>query len=117
MLTASWARCRSSALPAPILAAIELMESHIADPLDISQLSELSGLSSRQLQRQFTESLGSSVMETYRDIRLETARDLLRQSQLRIHEIAMMTGFVSQAHFSESFRRQFGQPPSALRRR
>jgi transcriptional regulator GlxA family with amidase domain len=108
---------RYGALPAPVLAAIELMESHIADPLDISQLSELSGLSSRQLQRQFTESLGSSVMETYRDIRLETARDLLRQSQLRIHEIAMMTGFVSQAHFSESFRRQFGQPPSALRRR
>ncbi|AJE44847.1 GlxA family transcriptional regulator [Celeribacter indicus] len=107
---------RYGTLPAPVLAAIELMESHIADPLDAEQIASLSGLSTRQLQRQFSESLGTSLMETYREIRLETARDLVRQSRLKLSEIALMTGFGTQAHFADSFRRHFGKPPSTLRR-
>jgi len=99
-----------------IILAIEAMENHVADPLDLKQLAGLCGLGQRQLNRLFDERLGRSTMAFYRDLRLEKARNLLTQSPLTITEIALATGFASSAHFSKSFRDSFSVPPSALRR-
>lgn len=107
---------RFGLVPRAVQAALELMESHIADPLGLSQIAGLTGVSSRQLQRKFHESVGTSVMDCYRQLRLETARDLLQKSRLRIDEIAFMTGFSTQAHFADCCRRQFGRMPTELRK-
>lgn len=107
---------RYGPLPHAVETAIELMESHIADPLDQEQVAELSGLSVRQLQRQFRATLGRSVMEEYRRIRLETGRELTVSTRVPLAEIAQLTGFSTQAHFTDAFRRQYGHPPSTLRR-
>ncbi len=106
---------RFGMLPAAVHAAIELMETHIADPLTIAQLAVLSGLSVRQMQRQFSKSLGISVMETYRRIRLDTARALLRSTLLPIGEVAQMSGFPNQAHFTTRFTERVGLTPGAFR--
>lgn len=108
---------RYGALPRGVEAALELMESHIADPLSQDQIAALAGLSTRQLQRQFRDSLNSSIMETYRRIRLETGKDLLLGSRLSVGEIALMTGFSSQAHFSDAYRRAFGHAPLSERKK
>ncbi|MFW2589549.1 GlxA family transcriptional regulator [Sagittula sp. SSi028] len=107
---------RYGPLPPMVEDAITLMESHIADPLDQTQLASLTGRSVRQLQRQFRAALGRSVMEEYRRIRLDTGRDLVQRSRLPLSEIAQLTGFSTQAHFGDAFRRQFGHAPSHLRR-
>nr|WP_303049063.1 helix-turn-helix domain-containing protein [Salipiger sp. HF18] len=91
------------------------MESHIADPLDQEQIASLSGLSVRQLQRQFRAALGRSVMEEYRRLRLETGRELIGSTRLPLSEIAQMTGFSTPSHFSDAFRRLYGHEPSRLR--
>lgn len=109
-------RSRYGALPRPVEAAVELMESHIADPLDQDQLAALSGLSVRQLQRQFHAGLGRSMMAEYRRIRLETGKDLISTTRLSLSEIAHLTGFATLSHFSDAFRRLYGQAPSHLRR-
>ncbi|MBY6203095.1 GlxA family transcriptional regulator [Maritalea mobilis] len=103
------------AVPPPVEAALDLMESHVADPLSQDQIATLSGLSIRQLQRQFRAATGRSVMQEYRRIRLETGRELVVETRLPLAEIAHMTGFSSQAHFSDAFSGLFGTPPSALR--
>lgn len=108
---------RYGALPDAVLSTLEMMETHIADPLSQEQLAGLAGVSSRQLRRQFVETLGRSMMEEYRRIRLETARGLIESSRMPLSEVAQITGFVSQTHFSDAYRRMFGQPPSALRRK
>jgi transcriptional regulator GlxA family with amidase domain len=71
----------------------------------------------RQLQRLFHETLGRSVMAEYRRIRLSTARNLVVTTRLPLSEIAHLTGFVSQTHFTDTFRRGFGHAPSALRKK
>lgn len=109
-------RSRYGALSQAVEAAVELMESHIADPLDQDQIAGLSGLSTRQLQRQFRQDLGCSVMEEYRRIRLETGRGLVVSTRIPLSEIAQLTGFASPSHFSDAFRRQYGEAPSRLRR-
>lgn len=108
---------RYGALPRAVTAALELLETHVADPLDQDQIASLSGISVRQLQRQFRDTLGTSIMETYRRIRLETGKELLHSSHLSVSEIAQMTGFSSQAHFSDSFRKAFAQTPRDARKK
>lgn len=103
-----------SNIPA-ILDAVSMMESHIADPLTLAQLSAVSGISSRQMTRLFRENLKRSPMAYYRELRLDKAQNLLRNSPLSLTEIALATGFASSSHFSRVYAASFGKPPSTYR--
>lgn len=102
---------RYGVLPAPVAEAIELMESHIADPLNLQQLADLVAMSRRQLQRHFKSVFNQSVMETYRDIRLDLAKDLLIGTQVTLNEVADMAGFSTSGTFSTAYKRKFGHAP------
>ncbi len=102
-------------LSPPVRAALDLMDSHLADPLDLSQLAALVGLAPRRLQRRFAAELGLTVMGQYRALRLDLARDLVRRTRLPVGEIAAMTGFSSPAHLSAAFAARFGKPPRRMR--
>ncbi|WP_373506066.1 GlxA family transcriptional regulator [Aestuariivirga sp.] len=99
-----------------LTAALELMESHPGDPLKRGETARRIGLSTRQLDRLFSEKLRRSYSEHYRQIRLERARDLLRQSSIAITEIALGCGFSSASHFSRAYREAFGITPASERR-
>ena len=100
-----------------ILDAIEIMRTHIGDPLHLAQIASFTKVSVRQLNRLFRERTGQSTMTFYRGLRLEHAHNLLRNSSIPLTEIAFATGFSSSAHFSKSFAAQFGEPPSTLRQK
>jgi len=102
-------------LPPPVEAALDLIDSHIADPLTLDQIADLVGLSARQLQRLFADHIGASVMQAYRTVRLQTADRLLRTSALPIGEVAMLTGYSNPAHFASVYRRHFGASPGRVR--
>ena len=98
-----------------VLATVELMENHIADPLTLLQLAKLVGISERQLNRIFKKNLGRSTMAYYRSIRLGKAENLLRNSNLKISEIAEATGFSNQSHLTGLFSGSHGCAPSQYR--
>ncbi|MER5172885.1 GlxA family transcriptional regulator [Thioclava kandeliae] len=106
---------RYGVMPPVVTACIELMESHIADPLDQSQLASLAGASLRQVQRQFKSAMDRTMMEVYRQIRLEKARELIVNTRLPLSEIAHLTGFATQSHFTDRFREAYGHAPRSLR--
>ncbi|MEE9320119.1 MAG: helix-turn-helix domain-containing protein [Granulosicoccus sp.] len=99
-----------------VLKAIEAMENHIADPLDLDQLARQSGIGARQLNRVFKDRLGVSTISFYRYLRLEKGHALVLQTGLSMSEVAAATGFTGAAHFSTRFRQRYGLPPSKLRR-
>jgi transcriptional regulator GlxA family with amidase domain len=101
---------------ARLAAALELMESHPGEPLSRSDTARRIGLSTRQLDRLFSGKLGVSHATQYRRMRLERARDLLRQSAVPITEIALGCGFSSASHFSRAYRDAFGVTPASERR-
>src|SRR6056297_1897159 len=96
-----------------VLDAVEMMETHVADPVKLGDLANAAGVSPRQLNRLFHDRLGRSTMGYYRDLRLETARALLRNAPLSLTEIALATGFASSSHFSRVYAQHFGGPPSS----
>lgn len=100
---------------AKLVAAVELMESNIREPLSQVELASYVGLSRRQLQRLFQKYLLTSPSRYYLYLRLARARELLFQTSMSIVEISAQAGFVSSSHFSTTYRELYGKTPSVDR--
>lgn len=100
-----------STAPAVLKRAIKLMEENLEDALAIPQICKRLRLSQRQLDRLFALYVKKSPVLYYRDIRLDRARSLVTQTDMRLSEVAVACGFASQAHFSRAYRDRFGLSP------
>lgn len=68
------------------------------------------------LYKKINELTGMSIKEFIMDVRLKRACQLLRESDLTIAEISIMTGFANPKYFSICFKRRYGQTPSEFKR-
>ena len=93
------------------------MEQHIDDTLSSVQVARLVGLSVRTLENLFRQTLNLSPAAYYRRLRLQTARRMVVDTRLPLHEIALRTGFNSLSAFSRLFRNTYQQSPGECRRR
>jgi AraC-like DNA-binding protein len=75
------------------------------------------GMSVSVLQRHFRVAFGMSVLDFVRRHRLEHARDLLERDLVSVSEAAYGAGYGNPANFATAFKRLFGHPPRAARRR
>lgn len=98
-----------------ILRVMHEMHRNIESPRPIKDLAQECGLSRRQIERQFRTLLNETPMKTYRNIRLDHARQLFTDSDLNVAEVASACGFSSLTHFSRCYRDRFGTSPSAYR--
>lgn len=95
----------------------ELMEANFEEPLSAVELARLAGLSLRQVQRMFHETLGTTPTKYYLRLRLQRARAMLTQSSMSITQIAVACGFQSVGHFSKTYRALYGRSPRSERQR
>ena len=100
-----------------VAAAVRLMESHIEDPLTISQISKVIGLSSRRLETLFKNELAQGPRAYYLAQRLNAARRQLVAGAASAIQIATSCGFNSAAAFSRAYRARFGESPTDTRRK
>jgi AraC family transcriptional regulator, glycine betaine-responsive activator len=101
---------------ASLIAAAQLMDRHIEEPLPLDEIAARAGLSRRQIERLFKRHLGYAPKRYYLQARLRRARELLLQTSMSILDIATACGFRSPHHFSKCYRAHFGCPPSVERR-
>jgi transcriptional regulator GlxA family with amidase domain len=98
----------------PVLSkAWSMMEETIAAPLSVREIAARAGLSPRQLERLFLAHLNVGPAQFYTGLRLDRARQLLRQTPLSVTEVAMACGFQSASHFSTRYSARFGCTPRA----
>ena len=93
---------------------IELMQANVEEPLPISELSRLVGVSSRSLERRFRDRLQSRPADYYRALRLNQANNLLLNTTMSINEIALACGFPS--GFTRHYRTHFATTPQIVRK-
>jgi AraC family transcriptional regulator, glycine betaine-responsive activator len=94
-----------------LLSVVTAMEKNLEDPLPLKQLSKISGMSLRHLQRRFTEVMGKPPTLFYRELRLQRARKMLMHGTRSILDVAVANGFISGSHFTRCYRAHFGRPP------
>lgn len=88
------------------------MERQCEQPLSSEALANKVGISVRQLERLFRHHLESTPSAFYLGLRLDKARQLLRQSDLSVLEVSLACGFESPSYFSRSYKAHFGVTPS-----
>ncbi len=89
--------------------AINIIESHRSEPMSVSEVATALGVSQRQLERQFRQGIGCTVVQFSLLLRLQHARVLLIATGLSIREIATASGFNTLSHFAYSFGKHFGR--------
>jgi len=99
-----------------LIAIITLMERAVENPLDIREIADRVGISTRQVERLFREQVGASPKAFYVKLRLVRARTLLRQTINPILAVAVECGFGSTSHFCHAYKRVFGIAPTDERR-
>ncbi len=96
---------------------LEYLEGHLFDPrLNVHQLKQACGVRDNSIAIRFHSQVGHSPKAYITDRRMETAVTLLRDTELRIWQIADMVGYSGLAVFSKAFARWAGQRPKAFRR-
>ncbi|MCB0639116.1 MAG: AraC family transcriptional regulator [Lewinella sp.] len=80
----------------------------------IGQIAEHMGMSSRTLTRRLSER-GITFRDLIKQTQEKISKDLLRNSDSSVSEIAFQTGFSEQSAFSRAFKRWTGQSPLEFR--
>lgn len=100
----------------PLSALDHYIEQHAAHPLQVADLARLAGLSVARFHARFLADTGRTPMEHIRQLRLQRAEQLLRDSELPVGEIAARVGYTSQSAFTAALSRHLGMTPRQLRR-
>lgn len=98
-----------------LLEVVALMEANIEEPLELEELADAAAISRRQVERLFLRHLGCSPSRYYQSVRLNRARQLLRQTSMAVIDVANACGFTSAPHFSKRYHALYGLPPSSER--
>lgn len=96
-------------------AVIEYIFGHLGEPLHVSQLAAIAGVSCRQVERRFRNAAGMSPTDFIIRARLDESCRRLRESSDSIGKIALDLGFYDQSAFTRLFRRHLGITPSEFR--
>jgi len=97
--------------------SVEFIEHHLDDDLTLGEVAKAAGISRWHFQRIFRAMTGETVKAYIRARRLARSLERLRETDLRILDIAMMAGFGSQEAFARAFKKAFGITPSTYRAR
>ena len=88
--------------------ALAYMEENYAQKLTLGLVAEKTYVSQWHLSKLLNKHEGRNFSEILNQIRVEHAKELLREMQLRIADISEMVGFTDVAHFSRVFKKLEG---------
>lgn len=95
---------------------LSLINEHIEQPeLDVDFICDKMAVSRSALYSKMKSYIGKGVKELINDIRIEKAKNLLKQTDLPISEISFQVGFAQQRYFSRVFKSEVGMTPSEYR--
>jgi len=107
----------SGGLPPGALRRVrEHIDAHLDQKIRVTDLARIAGLSTPHFSRAFKRDLGVAPQQYAVRQRIEKATRLLRDTDLKLSEIAQAAGFADQSHFAKCFARITGTSPSAFRR-
>ncbi len=99
-----------------ILAALEYIREHLADPIRVQAMAESLVVRRRHLEEKFRTVLKRSILAEIYRARIEKAKELLSQGNLQMSQVARQSGFSAAQRLATVFRRLAGMSPREYRR-
>jgi AraC family transcriptional regulator len=98
-----------------LLQVLEYINEHLNQDIKLTDLAQLLGMSQFHFSHLFKQSIGTAPYQYLLQQRVERAKQLLKQTDQSIMDIAFMCGFNSHSHLSKQFRQLTGMTPTAYR--
>jgi AraC family transcriptional regulator len=95
--------------------SVDYARSTISTGLELEEWAQVLGMSAAEFARRFHFYTGQAPYAWYLNLRIEKAKELLRDHRIPLVEVALSLGFCSQSHFHETFRRRIGVTPGFWR--
>ena len=96
---------------------IDFLQNSVYTTLTIDEILKNTYYGRAHLMRLFKKETGCSIMEYFIKLKIDKAKDFLRDNQLSIREISDKLAFNEPNYFTKTFKRITGFTPSAYRRR
>jgi AraC-like DNA-binding protein len=95
----------------------EIIQDHIDTNLSLKEISKGLEINPSYLSREFSKYFEDLTFGEYiRKHRIEKATELMQSSSYSLTEIAYLTGFSDQSHFTRIFKKHTGKNPSSYRK-
>jgi AraC-like DNA-binding protein len=91
---------------------INYMHQKINEKVNLNELSDLVQLSPAYLSRSFKEITGYSMIEFFNKMKMDKAKELMLEGDIKIKEVAQTLGYTDEFYFSRIFKRMAGISPS-----
>lgn len=101
---------------APVRKVINHIDRHLSDPLSLTQLSTIAGMSPNYFSTLFYSVSGIRLWDYINARRIDAAIRLLMEEDLTILDIATQCGFNNTANFNKTFKKITGMTPSEYRK-
>lgn len=95
----------------------EFVGTHFSEPISLADMAATAGLSRMHFAAQFRAATGFRPHEYLLQRRIESAKEILSNTDMPLAQVAIALGFQAQAHFSTVFKRLAGETPGRWRSR
>ncbi|MBW4626969.1 MAG: AraC family transcriptional regulator [Brasilonema octagenarum HA4186-MV1] len=98
-----------------LIQVLEYINEYLNQDIKLADLAALLGMSQYHFSHLFKQSIGTAPYQYLLQQRVERAKQLLKQTDRTITEIALLCGFNSHSHLSKQFRQLTGMTPTNYR--
>ena len=106
---------QGNAEPPAVIRAKQYIQEHQTEDLSLGQVAKAVNTSTYYFCKMFKKVTGINFTDYLSRVRIEKAKNLLLNPNLRVSEIAYEVGFQSLTHFNRVFKRIIGQSPTVYR--
>ena len=101
----------------PVRDIIALLENNLYNALSVDDICQKIAYGRAYLFRVFKEQTGKSIMDYYVNLKMQRAKQLLRENELSVREISELLAFSDPNYFTKTFKKREGLSPTAYKRR
>lgn len=98
-----------------VLETTRYIQQHLDQAITLNQIAAYIGVNESYLSRAFSSRTGSTIKNTINFIKMEKAKELLANTNLKIYEIAMQLGLENTTYLSRLFHQYTGCTPMEYR--
>lgn len=93
----------------------QYLDQHYASDISLGMLSDMFHINSAHLSETFKNHFGQNLSDYLVNLRMKKACEFLKDQQLKIIDVAYLTGYSNPGYFSTVFKKHFGLTPAEYR--
>lgn len=107
---------RTTRVPYIIHSAIAYIEKHYTESISLEDIADHVGLTPQYFSTYFKEEMNCNLIDYIARLRIEKAKEIIRNSQMSVQEICFIVGYHDPNYFSRIFKKYVGVTPTKYKK-